>query len=407
MTAQPDSAVDDRLIPFADCWIHPDAQQAALEVLRSGWVTTGEEVRLFEEELAASVGAGHGVGVTSCTQGLELALCSLGLGPGARVLVSTMTFCGAAHAILHAGLLPVLVDVDPVTAMPTPETTARASAACGGADAMMVVHWAGDPCDVEALAEAAGIPLERVVEDAAHALGAERSRPVGDSPGTSVFSFYATKNLPIGEGCMITTHSAERAEWMRAARLHGMSTDAWRRYLPGGSWRYDVRQAGLKANMSDVQAAIGRAQLRRLPEWQQRRRELAGAYDALLADQPIGLPHRPEPDRGSHAWHLYAVRVPPHRGRARDDLMAALEGEGIGTSVHFTPLHQLRYFRPLLRPDTPMTGADLAFEQLLSLPLHPRLTTRQVERVCSVVGGFLESGTGRTATSTPVGVVER
>jgi dTDP-4-amino-4,6-dideoxygalactose transaminase len=368
-------------VPFADCLITTDAQNAALRVLRSGWVTTGREVLAFETEFAAYVGARHAVAVSSCTAGIELALRSLRLWPGARVLTSTLTFCGAVHAIVHAGLRPVLVDVDPETGLPTAETVADAARSCGGADAMVVVHWAGDPADVPGLAAAAELPLSRVVEDAAHAIGTSyEGRPVGSTSAATCFSFYATKNLPLGEGGMVTTEDPERAAWLRRARLHGMSADAWRRYLPGGGWRYDVDVAGLKANMTDIQGAIGRAQLRHLPAWQLRRAEIAARYDAGLAGVPgVGLPHRPA--GGGHAWHLYAVRVPN-----RDAVVAGLAERGVGTSVHFIPLHQLSYFHGLVDlPDGGLRGADQLFEQLLSLPLYPRLTDPQVDAVCSAL----------------------
>jgi dTDP-4-amino-4,6-dideoxygalactose transaminase len=381
-------------VPFAECWIHPTAREAALRVLDSGWVTTGREVHAFEPEFAATVGAAHAVAVSSCTAGLELAFRSLQLRPGARVLVSTMTFCGAVHAILHAGLHPVLVDVDAVTGMPTQDTVQTASAACGGAEALCIVHWAGDPCDVEALADAAGVPLSRVVEDAAHGLGAQwHGTPVGSGPSAAVvFSFYATKNLPIGEGGMVTTQDDERADWLRRARLHGMTTDAWRRYLPGGSWRYDVVDEGLKANLTDLQAAIGRAQLRHLASWQRSRERVAARYDEALAGLPLGLPHRPEPpDR--HAWHLYPVRVQPTSPATRDEVIRALARHSIGTSVHFSPFHRLRHFTRTTSAPTPLTGAEQLFEQLVSLPMYPRLTDSQVDAVClaleDTVGGSI------------------
>jgi dTDP-4-amino-4,6-dideoxygalactose transaminase len=374
-------------IPFADCWIAPAARQAAMRTLESGWVTTGRETMAFEVEFADYVGASHAVAVSSCTAALELALRSLHLPAGAPVLTSTMTFCGAVQAVLHAGLRPVLVDVDPVTGMPTAETTHRAATTAGRPAAMVVVHWAGDPADVDVLAAAAGLPRERVVEDAAHALGSELAGVAVGARSTACFSFYATKNLPIGEGGMVTTDDADQASWLRRARLHGMSADAWRRYLPGGHWRYDVQEAGLKANMSDLQAAMGRAQLTHLDDWQARRKVIADRYDAGLAGLPgILRPHRPASDRGGHAWHLYPVQVLPSAGISRDDLIVALADRAVGTSVHFTPVHRLSYFGKVCHlPDGGLPGADLMFERVVSLPMYPRLTDEQVDAVCAVV----------------------
>jgi dTDP-4-amino-4,6-dideoxygalactose transaminase len=388
LTAVDDTRAPTLSVPFADCWITEPAQAAAHDVLASGWVTTGKESQAFESEFAAHVGADHAVAVSSCTIGIELALRSLRLPAGAPVLTSTMTFCGAVHAIQHAGLRPVLVEVDEVTGMPTPATVARAAGTCEEKPAgLVLVHWAGDPLDVTALAGAAGLPTDRVVEDAAHGLGSHwRGTPVGS--GSAVcFSFYATKNLPIGEGGMVTSDDPDRVAWMRRARLHGMSQDAWRRYLPGGSWRYDVAESGLKANMSDVQAAIGRAQLRALPDWQQRRAVLAARYDDNLRGVPgVQLPHRPEPGAGRHAWHLYAIQV---GGGARDDLARQLAERGVGTSVHFIPVHHFSHFAALVPPGG-LPGADSLFERLLSLPLYPRLTTAQVDHVATAVVDVIE-----------------
>jgi dTDP-4-amino-4,6-dideoxygalactose transaminase len=381
-------SVDDIVVPFADCHITTEAQDAALRVLQSGWVTTGREVAAFESEFAEAVGAAFGIGVSSCTQGIELALRSLGLPADSLVLSSTMTFCGAVQAIIHAGHRPVLVDVDPATGMPTPGTVRDAVRAFGPPAALTVVHWAGDLADVPALAEAAGVPLDRVVVDAAHAIGTYAgTTPVGSGRGATCFSFYATKNLPLGEGGMITTDDPARAEWLRKARLHGMTADAWRRYLPGGSWRYNVADAGLKANMTDLQAAMGRAQLGRLPTWQRRRAEIAARYDEHLANVPgIRRPHRPDPMDGTHAWHLYPIRIQLNGRVDRDEIIAGLSERGIGTSVHFIPVHRLAYFgQAALIPAHGLAGADAMFEQLLSLPIYPRLTDQQIDAVCAAL----------------------
>ena len=392
-------------VPFAECFISPSARDAAARVLASGWVTTGAEVAAFEREFADHVGARHAVAVTSCTVGIELALRSLKLAQGDAVLTSANTFCGAAHAILHAGLQPVLVDVDPVTGMPTAQTTADAVAWLGSrgrrAEAMVVVHWAGDPADVPLLAQAAGLTPSRVVEDAAHAFGTATHRgPVGSGSAAACFSFYATKNLPIGEGGMITTNDQELSHHWYRNRLHGMSKDAWRRYQPGASWRYDVAEPGLKANMSDLQAAIGRAQLAHVRLWQRRRAEIAAAYDDGLAALPgIGLPHRPSSEPGTHAWHLYAIRVHEESGTSRDDLAASLAAREVGTSVHFIPLHHFTagskgaYGEP-----RPLPGADLFAARVLSLPMHPQLSDAQVQSVIRAVHASLGTTAHRTMT---------
>ncbi|MDH6108517.1 dTDP-4-amino-4,6-dideoxygalactose transaminase [Kitasatospora sp. MAP12-15] len=374
-------------VPFARTEICPEAREAAQRVLASGWVTTGPQSALFEREFADWVRARHAVAVSSCTAAIELALRALRLPRGSLVLIPVLTFCGAAQAVLHAGLRPLLVDVDPVTGMPSPATTARAAHGSGRPRAMLVLHFGGAPAPLAELAEAAGLPLERVVEDAAHALGTYLDgRPVGAQSRAACFSFYATKNLPIGEGGMVTTDDGELATRIRRASLHGMSADAWRRNLPGGSWRYAVEEDGLKANMTDLQAAIGRAQLRHLADWQRRRELLAARYTARLREVP-GLTPPTVPASGRHAWHLYVVRVRPAFGMSRDELVVKLAERGIGSSVHFIPLHRLGYFRrAALRPAGGLPGADLLFPQLLSLPLHPGLTEAQVDRVCAALG---------------------
>ena len=203
----------------------------------------------------------------------------------------------------------------------------------------------------------------------------------------------ATKNLPIGEGGMVTTEDPDRAEFIRRARLHGMSADAWRRYLPGGSWGYNVGEAGLKANMTDVQAAIGRAQLRCLDGWQRRRTEIAARYDERLTGIcGITLPHRPAPGQGTHAWHLYPIRVDARVGGGRDHVIEHLCTLGIGTSVHFIPVHRFDYFK---RYDAGagggMPGAEALFPTLLSLPMYPRLRDEQVDAVCDALARLSET----------------
>jgi len=376
-------------VPFCRTEITPEAQQAAVRVLASGWVTTGAESFAFEQEFGAWVEAPYTVAVSSCTAAIEMALTALGLSPGAPVLTPTLTFCGAVQAIVHAGLRPVLVDTDEATLTVSAEGVAKA--ARNGAAAMVIQHMGGYPIDGAELAAAAGIPDGNVVEDAAHGLGATvGGRPVGSFCRAGCFSFYATKNLPIGEGGAITTTDGDLAGRWRRMRLHGMSGDSWRPYHRSGTWRYTVEQAGMKANLTDLQAAIGREQLRRLPSWQQRRAAIAARYDTLLGGvRGLELPPRPAAD--VHAWHLYIMRI-HHRafGIGRDEVSERLAEAGIGTSVHFIPVHQLPYFRNLLGLEAcgELSAADRIFPQLLSLPMHPGLTDSDVDRVCEALAGL-------------------
>ncbi|HET7798801.1 MAG TPA: DegT/DnrJ/EryC1/StrS family aminotransferase [Humibacillus xanthopallidus] len=390
LTARPHTSarapVPPRSIPFARAVLTAEARAAADRALASGWLTTGPEVASFEDELAAFVGARRGVAVSSCTAALELALRGLDLPAGARVLMSADTFCGAAAAIVHPGLVPVLADVDPVTAMPGTREIRSAAVAAGGVDAMVVVHLGGAPTDVEAAADAAQLPLDRVVEDGAHALGASvRGRPVGALSRATCFSFYATKNLAVGEGGMVTTDDDDLADTLQSTRLHGMSKDAWRRYLPGGSWRYDVRHDGLKANLTDVQAAVGRAQLAAFPRHQERRAALAARYDARLTGLD-GIRRPPRTRLGTHAWHLYAVRVTPPFPIGRDELIERLARRGIGTSVHFIPLHRLEWFaRHCVLPPGGLPGADEVYAETLSLPFDQHLADDELDAVCDAL----------------------
>ena len=365
------------------------ARDAALRVLDSGWVTTGPECAAFEAELSAYLGQPHVVTVASCTQAIELSLRALRLDPGAPVLTPSLTFSGAVAAIVHAGYRPVLVDIDETTLTPNPRTVAAAVRRAGRPAAMVSCDLGGYPVDHAALAEAAGLPYRRMVVDAAHGPGGDVGRTrAATAPYATCLSFYATKNLPIGEGGAVATHDGELAGWLRSARLHGMTKDAWRRYLPGGSWRYEVEEIGYKANLTDLQAAIGRAQLQELPGWQDRRAQLVARYDRGLSgsglDELVRLPRR----HPGHAWHLYQVLIP-----RRDEVSAGLGEAQIGTSVHFIPVHRLRGYRALLGPDeaaaVPVT--DAVADRLLSLPLYPGLPDAAVDRVVERLAHLLTS----------------
>jgi perosamine synthetase len=377
-------------IPFAKAEISQEAREASDRVLASGWITTGPEAVQFERELADVVDAKHGVAVASCTAGIEIALRALRLRPGAKVLTSTMTFCGAVNAIIHAGLEPVFVDINEDTLMPDAATTEAAVRRVGRVDAMVVLHFAGHPAPVEELAAAAGLPLSVVIEDAAHALGTfVGDVPVGAISAAAIFSFYATKNLPIGEGGMITTDDEDLAAQARQIRLHGMSQDAWKRYLPGASWRYEVDVAGIKANMTDVQAAVGRAQLLHFDEWQARRERVALAFQSRLA-RIEGVRTPSWPASGKHAWHLYVIQLEREFGVDRDTFMKEIAERGVDCSVHFIPLHQQPYFKRLIATQRPQRfpAADAAFSRIVSLPFYPALSDDLIDRICEEIDGI-------------------
>ena len=377
-------------IPFSDWYVAPSARTAAARALATGWVANGPEVTSFESEFARHVGARFAVAVSSGTTALELALEVLQLPRGSRVLVCTLSSFAVAQAIVRAGLRPVLVDVSVTTGMPSTctvsEAVARAELDGGPPMALVLAHEAGDPADVGALAAAAGLPSTMVVEDAAQGLGGSLGgRPVGGQ-GTACFSFYATTNLPVGEGGMVTTDDPERAEWIRAARLksnlprprHGGHHDV----IPGSG----IRDGGLDATMTDLRAAIGRGQLAHLAQWQHSREQLAMKYDEQLAElEGVVLPHRPASGEGQHAWHHYPLRI-EHATVHRDAVIRALFAAKIRTADRATPLHQLRYARELCEvPACGLPGADQYTEQLVALPIYPRLPEAAALRVAEVL----------------------
>ena len=378
-----------RAVAFAACGITPEARNAAMAVLESGWVTTGPLTFDFERKFADWVGASYAIAVSSCTAAIELSLRALRLRPGTPVLTPTLTFCGAVQAIVHAGLQPVLVDVDEATLTLSPRRSQRRPRRPGRGD--------GAPAPRRVPGAGAGARRGRRAAVLGRGRGCRprpggdaRPAPVGTLSGATCFSFYATKNLPIGEGGAITTADPSLADALRCARQNGMSHDAWGRYGPGGSWRYTVGMGGLKANFTDVQAAIGSAQLTRLDDWQVRRAELADRYDRALAHiDGITLP--PRPTTGRHAWHLYVARVGHGYRLTRDHLINALAERGVGTSVHFIPVHHFPYFRQLLGAPT-LPVADHVFRGLISLPMHPYLSDADVDYVCGLIADLARKG---------------
>lgn len=376
-------------VPFYRPSVGEEEIEAVVETLRSGWLTTGPKTSEFEQQFARAVGAEFAIAVNSATAGLHLALDAAGVGVGAEVLVPTMTFTASAATVIHAGARPRLVDCDPETLN---IDLAHAERLCSPTTkAIMPVHFAGHPCpmdQVRALAEAKGL---LVVEDAAHALpAAYKGETIGSRSALCVFSFYATKNLTTGEGGMVTTNSPTLEERLRTRRLHGMTRDAWRRYAPDGNWRYDVGYPGFKYNMTDLAAAIGLVQLRRLAELQRRREALVERYRSVLAAcDEIELPTcRPDVQ---HAWHLFVIRLRSEQLTiTRDEVIRELAAAGIGTSVHFIPLHQHSYYREALGcRETEFPNAARVAERLLSLPLFPDMTAEEVDYVGEVLRDLL------------------
>lgn len=368
-------------VPFCIPWTDGREIREVTEAIRSGWLTTGPKVRQLEEGVARLVGARHAVALNSCTAALHLALAASGVGPGDEVITSPYTFAATGEAILYLGAKPVFVDIVPETLNIDPEKVS--CAVTRRTRAIIPIHIAGLPCDMRPILDLGRRRRIVVIDDAAHALGtAIGGRPIGSISDLTCFSFYATKNLTTGEGGLITTGDGRLAARLRRLSLHGLSRNAWKRYTREGSWRYDIVEMGYKYNMTDVAAAIGLAQLHRFPAMQARRRVLARRYTRALGEtEAFMLPN--EVPGTTHAWHLYILRL--RRGMlriGRDEVIEKLRERGIGTSVHFLPLHRHSLYRKMFgyrRGAFPV--AEEASDQAISLPLYPGLAAAAQGRV--------------------------
>jgi dTDP-4-amino-4,6-dideoxygalactose transaminase len=365
--------VRDTFLPFFRPALGAEEERAVVEVLRSGWLTTGPRTRAFEEAFARYTGVGHAVGVSSCTAGLHLLLRAFGVGPGDEVVTSPMTFPATANAILAAGATPVFADVVPEWL--TLDPTAVKAAIGPRTRAIVAVHLAGWPCEMDALgalAAAAGLPL---IEDAAHGLGARyRGRPAGALGDAASFSFYATKNLTTGEGGMITTDRADLVPRLRVERLHGIDVDASQR-ADRVYRHWEAVAMGFKYNLTDFEAALGMVQLERLPALLAERQRLDARYRELLAAQDVFDPLG-GPEAAETAAHLFPILVRPGALRIdRDELLDALLAENVGVGVHFRALPLHRFFQASVpTPADAVRVAVSASARLLSIPLFPGMS---------------------------------
>jgi dTDP-4-amino-4,6-dideoxygalactose transaminase len=368
------------MVPFSPPAIGPEESAEVMATLASGWLSTGPRVHRFEQAFAEYVGASHAIALNSCTAGLHLSLLAAGVGPGDEVITTPLTFCATANVIVHAGATPVFADVDPHTGNIDP--AAVAAAITPRTRAVIPVHYAGLPADVDALQQLTTPRRIAIIEDAAHCVeGVASGRKVGTIGDFTCFSFYATKNVTTGEGGMVTTESTEAAERIRTASLHGMSRAAWSRHQNTRPSRYDVVMPGFKYNMPDLQAAIGLHQLARVGRNHARRREIALAYDAAFSDLPI-MRFAPPPPRSVHAHHLYTVLIDSTSGRSRDAVADDLADAGVASSVHFEAVHLHSYYRErfgFTRGAFP--AAEGIADAVLSLPLSPALSDAQVGQV--------------------------
>jgi dTDP-4-amino-4,6-dideoxygalactose transaminase len=379
-------------LPFALPEIGDEEIAEVVDALKSGWITTGPKVKRFEADFSAFLGdpAIQSLAVNSATAGLHLALEALGIGPGDEVITTTHTFTATAEVVRYLGADVVLVDIDPATLCI--DIGAIERAITPRTKALMPVHYAGLAVDMAALLAMARRHGLKVVDDAAHALPATSG---GQLVGTlaadaTVFSFYANKTMTTGEGGMVVTRDARLATRMRTMRLHGMSRDAFDRFTATvPSWYYEIVAPGFKYNLTDIAAALGIHQLKRLRGFQQRRERLAALYDRALADLPLILPPRPQAG-DMHAWHLYVIRLGDEAAIPRNAFIEQLYAAGIGCSVHYIPLHMQPYWRDryALKAEA-FPHSHRAWEHTVSLPLYTRMSDDDVQRVADAVRAAL------------------
>lgn len=372
-------------LPYCLPLIEDDDIQAVVDSLKSNWVTKGPKTMEFERVFAEYTGTKHAVAFNSCTAGLHTSLVAQGIGEGDEVITTPMTFVSTANVIIHTGATPVFVDINPSTM--NIDHTGIEEKITSRTKAIIPVHMAGLPCEMDEITALAEKHNLFILEDAAHAVYARyKDRMIGSIGDATAFSFYATKNLMTGEGGMVTTDNDELADKLRQYSLHGMSRNAWNRYTAKGSWFYEITFPGFKYNMTDIQAALGLTQLAKLEAMQKRRQEIADIYNEKFAELPeLELPAQKPYSR--HAWHLYVIKLKLERITVdRAEFIQMLSEENIGTSVHFIPVHLHPYYRDRYgykRGDFPR--AEAVYDRIISLPLYPKMSPADVRDVINAV----------------------
>jgi dTDP-4-amino-4,6-dideoxygalactose transaminase len=385
MKNSPSVRTKDRFLVFGSPAIEDAEIQEVVASMKTGWLGTGPKVAQFERDFSNYKGSNYAVSVNSCTAALHLSMLAARLEPGDEVITTPVTFCATVNAIIHAGATPVLADVDSVTmnidpkqvlAKITPQTKA-----------IIPVHFAGRPCDMDALCNIAQQKDLKLIEDCAHAIEAEyKGKKIGTLGDFGCFSFYVTKNIVTGEGGMILTTSEEYAARLKVLALHGMSKDAWKRFGDEGYKHYQVVECGFKYNMIDLQGAIGIHQLRRVEPYWQRRQEIWHRYNEAFANLPINLPSDPEPET-RHAYHLYTILVDQEKaGISRDAFLDGMTNENIGVGVHYLSIPEHPYYQKTFdwRPEAYPNAMKIG-RQTVSLPLSAKLTDEDVEDVILAV----------------------
>jgi len=370
-------------LPYGHQWVDEADIQAVIEVLRSDWLTTGPKVAEYEEAFAKRVGASFAVAVNSGTAALHAAVFAAGIGPGDEVITTPITFAASANCVLYQGGRPVFVDVQPDTLNIDPE--AVEAAITPRTKAIIAVDYTGQPADLDelrAIAESYGLIL---IEDAAHTLGATyMGRPVGSISDLTTFSTHPVKHITTGEGGMVTTDNKELAQKMRWFRNHGITTDHRQRAEKGG-WFYEMVVLGYNYRLSDINCALGLSQLSKLDMWLERRREIAACYNSAFSEIPAITPLVQRSDRKS-AWHIYVIQLNLERLRVgRAKVFTALWAEGIGVNVHYIPVYWHPYYRQLGYKKRLCPVAEAAYERLLTLPLFPAMSDKDIEDVIEAV----------------------
>jgi dTDP-4-amino-4,6-dideoxygalactose transaminase len=381
----------DKFLPFALPCIGEEEINEVVDTLRSGWLTTGPKTKRFEEDFAKFIGVPYALAVNSCTAGLHLALEAIGIRPGDKVLTTPYTFTATAEVIRYLGADPVFVDIDPKTFNLDTDKLAETLAKVKGVKAILPMHFGGQAGDLDAMVALAQHYDLKIVEDAAHALPTSyKGRMIGTIGDLTAYSFYVTKTLATGEGGMVVTANPDYAERIRTMRLHGMNRDVFHRtssQLP--FWYYEVIAPGFKYNMSDITAALGIHQLQKAEAFLQRRTDIATQYTQALIDLPVRTPYR-HPHH-THAWHLYVLQLQLEEINIdRNTFIDKMTAAGIGTSVHFIPLHLQPYWRDRynFKPEDFPVALDV-YQRVVSLPIYPSMSAEDVTRVITAVRTIL------------------
>ena len=373
-----------KFLPFAQPLFGEEEKKEVLEAMDSGWVTLGPKTKQFEEDFAKYIGTKHAVALTSCTAALQLALMVAGVGPGDEVITTPFTFAATSNAIIHVGAKPVYVDVEETTfnidASKIEEKITKKT------KAIVPVHYAGHPVDLDTINAIAKKHNLHVIEDAAHAVGTEyKGKKVGNFGNMTCYSFHPIKNMATGDGGMITTNNDAYAERLSQLRLHGMSKDAWKRHSASGSWKYDILEPGFKYNMTDIAAALGIHQLRKLDGFIDTRVEYAKIYNKAFSKiKEITIPY--EAKNIKHCWNLYTVRVnTKNLSISRDEIIEELKKQNVGVSVYFIPLHYFTYYKSLGYKEGDFPVSEKIYNDIISLPLYPKMTKEEVVEVTKIL----------------------